>query len=427
LQKLEGEINEIRKKIEEEIKVTSNQKQMALKNFERQINDIRSEYNAKRVHLENLINELSLYENQHEITSYGIYAPHFDFNTSDEYINSISKTREEEKLLAKEDRATHSSITWTVNGSEVEGRKQTKHYAKLMLRAFNGECEALIADVRWNNILKMEQRLLKSYEAINKLGDTHKINITAEYFKLKLSEIRLTYEYKEKIQAEKEEHRQIQEQIREEQRVQKEIDKALKESEDEEKRYSKALDQAKKELEKAQGEQLEKIREKVASLEKDLAEAREQKERALSMAQQTKAGHVYIISNIGAFGENIYKIGMTRRLEPMDRVKELGDASVPFEFDVHAMLFSEDAPALENKLHKEFHQKRVNLANTRKEFFNVNLEEIERIAKRHQHDVEFIKFAEARDYRESVSIRETWGSHQTSQPRIILEKIPVSI
>ena len=125
----------------------------------------------------------------------------------------------------------------------------------------------------------------------------------------------------------------------------------------------------------------------------------------MSMAQQTRRGHVYIISNIGSFGENVYKIGMTRRLDPMDRVRELGDASVPFPFDVHAIIFCEDAPTLEAKLHRALEQKRVNLINPRKEFFNVSLEEIENLVHENDATIEFTKLAEARDYRESMAIK----------------------
>lgn len=124
------------------------------------------------------------------------------------------------------------------------------------------------------------------------------------------------------------------------------------------------------------------------------------------MAEQTKVGHVYVISNIGSFGKDVYKIGMTRRLEPLDRVKELGDASVPFLFDVHAMIYTENAPELEKSLHTEFNQRRLNLVNNRKEFFNVNLEEIEKAVQDKDVDAEFYLTAEARQYRESQAIRE---------------------
>ncbi len=126
----------------------------------------------------------------------------------------------------------------------------------------------------------------------------------------------------------------------------------------------------------------------------------------MSQAQLSKSGHVYIISNIGAFGENIFKIGMPRRFEPMDRVKELGDASVPFDFDVHAIIYSENAPELENILHKKFDEKRVNLINARREFFNVSIDEIEQIAKELKLDFHLTKLAEAKEYRETKSIRD---------------------
>lgn len=120
-----------------------------------------------------------------------------------------------------------------------------------------------------------------------------------------------------------------------------------------------------------------------------------------------RAGYVYIISNIGSFGENIYKIGMTRRLDPMERVDELGDASVPFKFDVHAMIFSDDAPALETALHHAFEKKKVNMINGRREFFNVTLEEIEDVVKaNYDKTVEFIKIPQAEQYRESQKIIE---------------------
>lgn len=393
---------------------------------EAKIKSLQEDYSSKYVFFEKLTKELSLLEETSEIISYGLYEPHFDFDTSEKYKKALLKVREQEKFLIKNETATHSSTTWTVNGSASEGKKQTKNYIKLMLRAFNGECEALMADVRWNNVSKMEMRLQKAHEAINKLGETHKIEITQNYSQLKMDELRLTHEYQEKLHREKEEARRIQEQIREEQRIQKDIDKALKDSDDEEKRYIKALEQARKEIEKAQGEKLEEVKTRMNELEKELENARMQKQRALSMAQLTKAGHVYVISNIGSFGENVYKIGMTRRLEPLERIRELSGASVPFQFDVHAMLFSEDAPALENMLHKEFYNHRINMINERKEFFNVHINEIENVAKKYQKDVEFIRVAEARDYRESSAIREKQNITSVVKNNPI-EKFPATI
>jgi hypothetical protein len=137
-----------------------------------------------------------------------------------------------------------------------------------------------------------------------------------------------------------------------------------------------------------------------------LAEAEERAKRAMSQAQMTKSGHVYVISNIGSFGESVFKIGMTRRLEPLDRVRELGDASVPFPFDVHMMISSDDAPALENALHRKFHKMRINRANPRKEFFKVDLDAIRRVVTENHGEVQYVADPEALEYRQSLTMSE---------------------
>ena len=271
-----------------------------------------------------------------------------------------------------------------------------------MLRAFNGDSDSIISNISWSNADKMEAKLDTAFSTVNKLAESYRISLTRDYYKLKLDELRLTFEYQLKLKAEKEEQRRIQEQIREEERAQKEIDRALKEADDEEERYSKALDRAKKEIGLASGAELDKLTEKLRLLEVQLAEAQANKQRAISRAQLTKSGHVYVISNIGSFGENRFKIGMTRRLEPMDRIKELGDASVPFEFDVHAIIYTEDAPSFEAKLHEHFDRRRINKVNERKEFFEVTIEEIEAVVKQYHATIEIIKEPEAKDYRQTL-------------------------
>ena len=153
----------------------------------------------------------------------------------------------------------------------------------------------------------------------------------------------------------------------------------------------------------AHGAELEKMNAQIAVLQQQLDEAKA-KERAISQAQLTKAGYVYVISNVGSFGENVFKIGMTRRLEPQERVDELGDASVPFQFDVHAMIYHENAPELESRLHQVFERNRVNKINPRKEFFRVSLDEIETVARQYKADVSFTKIAEAKEYRQSLAM-----------------------
>lgn len=355
---------------------------------------------------EALRKEVSLLEENLENISFGIYKPHYDYKTSAEFKQKLEEIIDRQKQAIKNGSATHCPINWEVGGSKAEGAKMTKHYSKLMLRAFNGECDAATAKVRWNNVTNMEARIEKAYEAINKLGSSHKITVATEYSDLKLQELHLEFELQEKLYQEKEEQRKIREQMREEEKAQREIEKARKDAEDEEERNEKALQKAKAEVEKAKGQELERLTDKIKLLEENLQKAHEMKERAISRAQLTKSGHVYIISNIGSFGEAVYKIGMTRRLDPMDRVDELGDASVPFDFDVHGMIYSENAPELEGILHKKIESKRVNLVNQRAEFFNTNIDEIEAIVKGLNLNIQLTKIAEAKEYRETLSLRE---------------------
>lgn len=288
----------------------------------------------------------------------------------------------------------------------------TNRQIKLMLRAFNGECDAAILKARWNNANQMEARIKKAFEAINKMGETNDINIQRGYMNLKLEELYLAHEYQNKRHEEQEEQRAIREQIREEEKRLREIEKLKKQAEDEQRQYEKALRQAKADLAKAHGGDIAKAQALIDSLEEKLKEALANSERALSMAQLTRAGHVYVISNIGSFGEGTYKIGMTRRLEPLDRVRELGDASVPFTFDVHAMIYSEDAPTLEKALHDRFDAHRVNLVNSRKEFFRVHLKDITEEVKKHNGEVHITQMAEAQEYRETMSMRENNGKRE---------------
>jgi hypothetical protein len=291
-----------------------------------------------------------------------------------------------------------------VNGSVVEGRKQTAQFLKLILRAFNGECDAAIAKVKFNNVLVMETRIRKSYEAINKISVSQHSSLSATYLDLRLRELYLVHEVQEKLQAEKETQRQIREQMREEEQAQREIEKAKLDAEKEERRYAEALRKAQQEMQKATGEAQQKLLAQIEALEQQLTQAQQLKQRAISQAQLTRSGHVYVISNIGSFGEDVYKIGMTRRLDPLDRVKELGDASVPFQFDVHAVIYCNDAPKLENTLHRLFHHRRVNRINERKEFFRVSLTEIAQAVLANHGEIEFLHEAEAQEYRKTVAM-----------------------
>lgn len=277
---------------------------------------------------------------------------------------------------------------------------------RFVLDAFNGKVEGILSKVKHDNFGKLEQQINDAFSLVNLNGTAFRdARITNSYLSLRLTELKQATILHELKVADREEQKAIKAAMREEARVIKELEKARKDAEKEEKMLQQAMAKARKELKLASEEQKEKYQQQLESLQEQLTAAEEKNQRAMSMAQQTKRGHVYVISNEGSFGDEVVKIGMTRRLEPMDRVKELGDASVPFTFDVHAMMFSEDAPALENALHKEFDENRVNKINRRKEFFYVPIQEVR--AKVDELGVEssWTMAAEARDYRESLAMK----------------------
>ena len=369
---------------------------------ENKIEELRASYKDKKVVFDKLVREAAIYDEEIELAELGFYKSHYDFDTSEKYKEEITAIKEKQKEMVSNKTAIYCNKEWTVEGSVTKGRTMTNRGIRLTAKAFNNECESAISNITWNNAERMEKRIEKAFDAINKLNESNEIIISPSYLRLKVNQLRLAHEYKDKKQQEKEEQAEIRLQMREEAKLEQEVEKAQKEEE----KYQKLLDKAKSEAEQATGTKLEKLQEKINALGLELDDAHSKNERAKSMAQQTKAGHIYVISNVGSFGEHVYKIGMTRRLEPTDRVKELGDASVPFIFDIHAMIYSDNAPSLEKDLHRIFDDHRVNLVNNRKEFFKVKLDDIEVEVKNISSNAEFILTAEAREYRESKSIRE---------------------
>lgn len=282
--------------------------------------------------------------------------------------------------------------------------------------AFNGKVDSILASVKHDNYGTLEQKIKDSYYLVNNLGKAFRnAMITPEFLASRIEELKwASIAHQLKLQ-EREEQRVIKEQIREEEKARREFERAIKEAQREEELLKKAIEKAQKEIGLASDEQKAKYEEKLRELNERLLLAEEKNQRAISMAQQTKMGHVYIISNIGSFGEDVYKIGMTRRLEPLDRVRELGDASVPFEFDVHAFIYSEDAPSLERELHKTFLKLQMNKVNPRKEFFRVSLAQIRAEVELLGHTPKWTMTAEAKQYRESLVIEEAIKSNSFEQ------------
>lgn len=285
-----------------------------------------------------------------------------------------------------------------------ENRKTTA--IEFVLDAFNGKVDSIMSKVKHDNYGKLLQSLNDAFSIVNHNGKPFRnARINQRYFDVIIEQLKLAVTVQEIKKKDLEEQRQIREEMREEEKARRDFEKALKEAEKEEKMLAKAMKEAESRLAGAAAEERAKFEEELEAIKLKLAEAEEKGQRAMSMAQQTKQGHVYIISNIGSFGENVLKIGLTRRLEPLDRVKELGDASVPFSFDVHAMIHSDDAPKLEKDLHDIFNLERVNKVNYRKEFFNTKISEVKAKVEKLGLDVHWTMKAEALEYRESIQLK----------------------
>lgn len=323
----------------------------------------------------------------------GIYAYRHPLQDAIAYRSRLDTLQTEIKNLARANRAVLASTDWTVNGSKREGQKMVREFSKLMLRAYNAEADYAVRSMRPHKLHSLVDRLYKSRETIARLGATMHIRISDEYHNARVRELELTADFLQKKEEEKEAQREIRAREREEAAVQRELDREREKLEKERGHYHSAIERL-----RGQGD-LDAVREMEAKLE-EIDHALQDVE---TRAANIRAGYVYVISNIGAFGDRMVKIGLTRRLEPLERVYELSGAAVPFRFDVHALIFSNDAVGLETQLHQEFSAKRVNRVNSRKEFFYVTPSEVRDALQRYagQHLVEFTEVPEALEWRAS--------------------------
>lgn len=294
----------------------------------------------------------------------GVYEYTHPMESSTDYKATLTRIRQDMKSMVKDGfGVTVGSSSWTVDGSEAKGKKMIRDMSKLLLRAYNNEASTLVAKLRPFRLEAALKRLETSRNAINRLGaKPMQIAISLSYHRLRKEELRLTADWLAKKHEEKEAAKVERQRLREEARARREI-------EAEKKRLFKERNQYRNVLAKLRKAGADDGDVEVAELEEKLSELGEAILTVENRAANTRAGYVYVISNVGSFGEKMVKIGMTRRLEPMDRVRELGDASVPFRYDVHMLVFSDDAVALEQELHGRFADRRVNLVNLRREFF----------------------------------------------------------
>ncbi|MFD7299069.1 DUF4041 domain-containing protein [Streptomyces sp. NPDC059897] len=324
----------------------------------------------------------------------GIYEYRHPLADAVAYKNRLDSLKAHHKQLARDNRAVLAAQDWTVNGSVAQGRKMVRDFSKLMLRAYNAEADNAVRGMKPHRLSSLIDRLNKTRDTIARLGATMHIRISDEYHRLRVEELELTADYVTRKEIEKEEQRELRAQQREEERLQRELERERQRLGKERSHYESALRRLRAGTANPEA---------MAELEAKLQELGAQLDAVDAREANIRAGYVYVISNLGAFGERMVKIGLTRRLDPMDRVNELGDASVPFRFDVHALIFSEDAVGLERRLHQEFESRRVNRVNRRREFFYVAPADVRDALQRFagEHLLEFRDTAEAPEWRAS--------------------------
>ena len=334
----------------------------------------------------------------------GVYNYRHPMESADDYKEALSSLRRDIKDCVKSDRAVSTTdSTWTVNESKSQGRKMIRDTSKLLLRAYNNEADTLVDKLRPFRLDAAVARLDKSRTAINRLGaKPMEIAISRDYHQLRIRELELAADWLAKKQAEKEEAKAERALMREEAKVRKEIEAERKRLVKERAHYAALVKKLRAEGNVEEAEAQEAM----------LAEIDSAFMTVEQRAANTRAGHVYVISNVGALGDRVIKIGMTRRLDPLDRVKELGDASVPFGYDIHALVFSDDAVQLERNLHERFRERRVNLVNLRREFFYAKPDEVRQALEEQNSAVltEFVEEPEAAEWHMSENSRRANGN-----------------
>lgn len=333
-----------------------------------------------------------------ELQTFGVYNYEHPADASIELSTQLAVVKSGIKSMIREKTAVSSVTNFTFNNSAAQGKKFVNSLTRLMLRAYNAEAENAVKSVRAGNLSAAQTRLTRAADQVAKNGEMISLYISQEFHELRLKEIEYAYRHLEAVKREKELEREHKAELREQRKAELELKKEQEKLEKEKSHYEVTLSAL-----RAKGD--------IEGVERMLAKL-EDVERAINdvdyRVANIRAGYVYVISNVGSFGHEVVKIGMTRRLEPMDRVRELGDASVPFRFDVHALFFADDAVAIENMLHNEFSYCRINQVNLRREYFQTTPHAVLETLK--EHDVEILEFKiepEAAEYTESIVIRES--------------------
>ena len=341
--------------------------------------DKEAEINRKDQELKTLQAELALAKEEDNLQTYGLYEPHYDFENATAYKEKLDEIRKKQKQSIKDKTAAWGNPNMKLDGDLRKGQAMINDNVKQIIRTFNTECDGIIRKVKHSNMEASEKRIRKSYETLNKLNERIGVRIQPKYLNLKLEELHLAYEYEVKKQEEKEMLAEAREREREERKLQQKLEREKNKFNKENDRINKEIEEATQKIQSAADDEKAKLEAEIAKLKAALEKNNEEIEKIDEWKETPGAGYVYIISNIGSFGKDVFKIGVTRRDDPEERIKELSNASVPFKYDSHVFIFSKDAYTLESNLHERFDKKRVNKINRRKEFFNISIDDVKKI------------------------------------------------
>lgn len=397
LKSQEDEFYETLRNNESSLNTVVVEKKKEIVTLERKIELLENNYKQSQTVLSNLEKEINANEAVLDVFDFGLYEPFYDFEKSETYRTELLKILENQKALIRDEKAVVCNVNWSVDGSLSKGKANSKNFMKLVLRAFNSECNVLISNVSWNSVAQIKERIEKSFELINKVAEQSAVQIQKEYLDLKLQELFLEYEYKLKVQKEKAAAKKQFLNQKEVERWQRQYEAAVNLISN----YENQIEEAKPNLISASKTIRTKWQKKMEHLELKVKEAIICKEKAEFLIKNTDTGYVYIISNIGSFGENIYKIGSTKSSNPSESINAFSDAAVPFPFDIHGLLFSDEVTRLESQLHEAFACYKVNLRNENSTFYRLNWTLIEQKVKELAGNATLIKTPEAKEFRET--------------------------
>lgn len=407
LKKKQAELDNIDKTYEKIAKDKEKEIDVKLNDKTNELNNLVIKINNNTRKLNEIRKEIALVEETLDMQEYGLYEPKYNFINSTAYKERLDAVRKQQKQMIKDKTAAVGTREWSINGDTRQGKAFINTNIKQILRSFNNETEVIINKVKHSNVESSKKRIQKSFDQLNRLYEREYVSLTKSYLNLKVDEMNIAYEYEVKKQEEKELLREEREREREEKKLQKKLEKEKNKFNRENDKLQKEINKVRDELTTAADKEKAKLEKEIKELKEALNRNNEEIGKIDEWRETPGAGYVYIISNIGSFGKNVFKIGVTRRDNPDERIRELSSASVPFRYDTHVFIFSKDAFALEKELHDRFNDSRVNKVNRRKEFFNITIDDVKQIVEENKADIHsFVEHPDAEEYYDTLKIEE---------------------